>query len=245
MGNEPLHKRAHFRRIREVFIELAKYEQFNPRDYNMYKVRAYETVGENMKGKNVSYNVKDGSSFWVLDNRYDVFEVPHINNKEGWPYGEFLFLAYNRSFQYYVFGYMKIDLDRSTTSRNRYVTESVYYRNHGKYTIVFESHDNNIVKIQYGRDFDPGVPSSDHTFDFDKFNNRKRAYGYDSYKIIGAVDPSFRGTSDPNKIANARGKVPVYKKNGASKPAAKKISGSKETSELSGQKKKNYSKRYH
>jgi hypothetical protein len=211
MGEEALHKRAHFRRIREVMIEIAKYEKFDTRDFNFFKIRAYSTVGQNLKGKNVAYNIKDSASCWVYDNKYDFFEVPSNSNQEGWPYGEFLFLAYNKSFQYYLFGIMTVELDRGRTISTRYVTERVHFKNHGKFFITFEQYDNNIHKSEYGSDFDPGVPSDEHTFDFDSFNSRKIAYNLNSYKIIGKIDPSFKGTSDPNKIAG-KNKVAIYNK---------------------------------
>jgi hypothetical protein len=208
----PLHKRTHFRKIREVIIEIAKYEGFNSRDYDLFNMAVYETVGENLKGKNVSYNIDGGYSCWVKDNKYDIFEVPSVRNKKGSPYGEFLFLAYNRSFQYYLFGWMKVTLDVSDTIRSRRVVEDVYFKNYGKYLIVFETHENNIHKEEYGSKFDPGVQSDEHNFSFDSYNTRKKAYRTDSYKIIKSVDPSFRGTSNPNKVVG-KSKVPVFNKN--------------------------------
>jgi hypothetical protein len=210
--SEPLHKRTHFRKIREVIIELAKYEGFNPREYDLYKMAVYETVGENLKGKNVSYNIKNGYSCWVKDNKYDIFEVPSIYNEQGSPYGNFLFLAYNRSFNYYLFGYMEVSLNKSETIRTRYVSESVFFKNHGKYDIIFETHDNHINKVEYGSNFDPGVESSEHNFDFDSYNTRKKAYRTDRYKIIKKIDPNFRGTSDPNKVVGKKA-VSIYNKN--------------------------------
>jgi hypothetical protein len=221
----PLHKRVHFRRIREIITEIAKYENYNPEDYDMFKMTVYETVGQNLKGKNVSYNIQGGNSCWVLDNKYDIFEVPSNWNKKGSPYGEFLFLAYNKSFQYYLFGYMKVELDKQASISRRYIVEDVYFKSHGKFDIIFEKYDNHITKVEYGSKFDPGVSSNEHTFDFDSFNTRKMAYHTDKYKILSSIDPSFRGTGDRYKVTGKQA-VKVYKKN---KPNNKNFSGNKRT----------------
>jgi hypothetical protein len=241
---EPLHKRTHFRKIREVIIELAKYEGFNPNNYDLFKMTVYETIGENLKGKNVTYNIEGDASCWVKDNKYDMFEVPSLWNEKGSPYGEFLFLAYNRSFQYYLFGQMKTELNEYETKRSKYLSESVHFKNHGKFDIVFEKFDNHITKVEYGSKFDPGVQSSDHNFDFDSYNTRKMAYKTDRYKILKKIDPSFRGTSDPSKISG-KDKVKVFNKN--RKPGHKP--GGQHNSNHNhkrGQGNKNFSKkRYH
>jgi len=221
MSDIPLHKRTHFRKIREVMNEIARYEGFNIHDYDFFNMTVYETVGENLKGKNVSYNINGGGSCWVKDNHYDIFEVPSKSNKPKWPYGEFIFLAYNRSFKYYLFGKISINLNKSETIRTRYVSESIHVKNHGKFDIIFEKYDNHITKVEYGSEFDPGVQSSEHNFDFDSYNTRKKAYRTDRYKIIKAIDPSFKGTSDPNKISG-KDKVKVFNKNRSTNNAPKK-----------------------
>ncbi|MGI6758316.1 MAG: hypothetical protein ACOX40_00755 [Bacilli bacterium] len=90
----PLHKRAHFRRTREVIKQLAKYENINIADYDLFSMRVFETIGQTYKGRNVRYNTVNGDSCWVADNRYDVFEVPSKRNKKGSPYGEFLYFTH-------------------------------------------------------------------------------------------------------------------------------------------------------
>jgi len=206
----PLHKRTHFRRIREIITELSNYEGFNINSYDLFHIKAYETVGQNLKGKNVKYNIDNGYSCWVGDNRYEVFEVPAKSNRENSPYGEFIYLAYNKSFQYYLFGKMQVELDVSTSKSNRFVNEDVYFRNYGKYSIVFgtRANDNSINKDEYGSKFDPGSHSSEHNFDFDTYNSRKIAYKTNKYKILESI--GVRGL-DSGKIVGSD-VVKVYNK---------------------------------
>jgi hypothetical protein len=242
MSDLPLHKRTHFRKMREVMIEIGKYEGFNTYDYDFFSMTVYETVGEGLKGKNVSYNIKGGFSCWVKDNRYDIFEVPSKSNQKGSPYGDFLFLAYNKSFDYYLFGYMSVTLNRSETIRTRYLSEAVHFKNHGKFNITFETYDNNVHKVEYGSLFDPGVQSDEHNFDFDSYNSRRKAYKTDRYKILRSIDPSFKGTGNPNKVVDTK-KVPIYKdrKNGSSS-RPKSASNKPYKANTGKPKKSNYSK---
>jgi hypothetical protein len=218
MGKDiPLHKRVHYRRIKEIFREIGNYEGFNLNNYNLDKMTVYETVGENLKGKNVSYNIVDNNSCWVKDNRYEIYEAPSAYNNQNSPFGEFLFLAYNKSFDYYLFGLMTVELDEYASKRDRFVVESVYYKNHGKYTIVFQYGDNNITKLEYGSKFDPGVSSSEHNFTFDSYNSRKKAYRTDSYKILQSIGVSGLNS---NKITGSS-EVKIYNKNKSNRPSNK------------------------
>jgi hypothetical protein len=219
----PLHERAHWRRIREVIAEIATYERFNINDYDLLRITAYDTEGENQKGKNVSYNVEHNLSCWVLDNRYDMFEVPHKSNKPGSPYGKFLFFAYNTSFKYYQFGELVITLDASESRRTKFVTEKVIYSPYGKYDIVFQGSKNNITKQEFGYNYAPGLPSSEHNFSFDSYNARKTAYKTDSYKILktlGVVTTGLTKVIDKGrvKIYGKNKKKPVKKTSAPSKP---------------------------
>jgi hypothetical protein len=210
MGKDvPLHKRVHFRRIKEIFREIGDYEGFNLSSYNLDNMKVFETVGENLKGKNVSYNIDGNSSCWVKDNRYEIYEAPSIYNQQNSPHGEFLFLAYNKSFDYYLFGYMEVKLDEYASRRDKFLVEKVYYKNHGKFTIVFQRGENNITKLEYGSKFDPGVSSSEHNFTFDSYNSRKMAYRTNTYKILQSIGVSGL---DSHKITGDSA-VKIYNKN--------------------------------
>jgi hypothetical protein len=216
-----LHQRAHFRRIREAITEIAEYEGIDIGRYDLFNMSVYETDGENMKGKNVGYNISNGFSCWVRDNRYEVFEVPSKNNFPGSPYGEFVFFAYNSSFDYYLFGKLSISLDKEETIKTRYISEDVFFKLYGKYDITFDQRSNHIHKVQNGNSFDAGVRSSAHTFDFDSYNNRKRAYKADKYKILSAL--GVKGAQSGKLVGSNPVKVYRRKKIGNSKNAVAKL----------------------
>jgi hypothetical protein len=203
----PLHKRAHFRRTREVITQIAKHENVNINDYDLLTIKAYSTVGENLKGKNVTYNTANGDSIWVLDNRYDIFEVPSINNFKGSPYGEFLYFAFNDSFDYYLFGRMTVTLQKEETMRTRFITEKIYFDPKGKFDIIFEGNKNNVTKVEYGYNFTPGAHSSEHNFTFDSYNVRKKSYGLSRYDILNLLGIK---TTKVNKLVGSN-KTPIYK----------------------------------
>lgn len=204
----PLHKRTHFRRIKEVLRELADYEGFNIRDYDIEKITAYESMGINMRGKNVSYNIKDGASCFVGDNHYDIFEISSLSNRKGSPYGEFLYLIYNKDFDYHLFGQVKVTLNAERSRSEMNLVEKVYYKNYGKYSIVFGNRENNIVKVEYGSQFDPGRPSSEEVVNFDSYNSRKKAYRTDRHKLLSSI--GVRGLNS-GKIKSDKA-VEIYKK---------------------------------
>ena len=205
----PLHKRTHFRRIREVIKELGEYEGYDMNYYDLMNIRAYDTIGESLKGRNVSHNIKNNRSCWVADNQYDIFEVPNKRNKEGSPYGNFLYLAFNKSFQYFIFGEVNVSLDIEKSKHEKRIIENVQFKNSGKYDITFEqgSSENHIHKAETGKTFDPGEASNTFNYDFDKYNSRKIAYKTDKYKILSSIGIK---TLDPGKIVGDN-QVIIYK----------------------------------
>jgi hypothetical protein len=204
----PLYKRAHFRRIKEVLDEIADHEGYNINNYNIDKIAAYDTMGVNLRGRNVSYNVRDGYSCWVGDNKYEIYEVPSKRNKIGSPYGDFLYLAYNKSFDYYLFGKLEVSLNASASRASKQINETVHYKNHGKYDIIFQQGENHIKKIEYGSDFDPGRQSSEESANFDSYNSRKQAYRTSKHKILADLGVS---NINANKISG-NDAVKIYNK---------------------------------
>jgi hypothetical protein len=183
----PLHERTHFRRMREVFTEIAQYEHIEIEAYDLYNMCVYESVGDNQKGSNVSYDTEGNQSIWVFGNEYEIYEVPAKRNIKGWPYGDFLYIAYNTSFQYYMFGKMKVSLDKTRSVKTGTIVEDVHYEPYGKLTITFTKDKNLIHKEEFGYEFTPGVISSDHSFNFDKFNGRKLAYRWPTHKLLKEI----------------------------------------------------------
>jgi hypothetical protein len=216
----PLYKRAHFRRIKEVLTELADYEGYNINNYNLDKITAYDTMGVDLRGRNVRYNIQGGYSCWVGDNKYEMYEVPSKRNKIGSPYGDFLYLAFNKSFDYYLFGKLEISLDSSASRTSKQLKETVYYKNHGKYSIIFQQGENHIHKVEKGSEFDPGLASSDTTADFDSYNSRKKAYRTSKHQILADLGVN---NLNSNKISG-KDPVKIYNKPKpkSSKPEIKK-----------------------
>ena len=183
----PLHERTHFRRMREVFTEISQYEHIEIDAYDLYNMCVYESVGDNQKGNNVSYDTEGNQSIWVFENRYEIYEVPAKRNVKGWPYGDFLYIAYNTSYDYYMFGKMKVSLDKQRSLQTGNLVEDVHYEPYGKLSIVFTNSKNMITKDEFGYNFTPGVISSDHSFVFDQYNGRKLAYRWPKHKILKEI----------------------------------------------------------
>lgn len=142
MGNRnnynetPLHKTVHWRRLKEIISEICAYEKIDTSNYNMNKITCYRTFGDEMKGPNVKYNIRGGTSCWVSDNKYEIFEIPKLSNK-GYAFtGNFIFIAHNVSFDYWLFGTMSVKLDMQDLKVNHRVNESVYFNLYGKYLIA-------------------------------------------------------------------------------------------------------------
>jgi hypothetical protein len=182
-GNN-LYSKIHFRKMREVVSEIADYEGIDISEYDLFKMKVYETSGENLKGKNVSYEVMDNSSCWVKDNRYVMVEIPSKTNRGNSVYGDFLFLAYNNSYNYHLFGKMSVSNDQYQTKRTKHLIEKVSIKPYGRYDVVLGKETNSIMKVQSGYTFDPGVSSKEHMFGFDSYNVRKKAYGKSKEAIL-------------------------------------------------------------
>jgi hypothetical protein len=205
-----LHQKIHYRRTREIIVALAEKEGIDIERFDLLDMASYETIGETLKGKNVTYDTHDGSSCWVENNRYEIIEVPSKLNQKGSPYGEFIYFAYNVSFDYHLFGRMGISLNREMTTRTKLIQEIVHFEPHGKFDIVFGSNfeDNAIRKVEYGTKFTPGAHSSEHTYNFDSYNKRKSAYKLDRQTILSVTGVKLVNN---NSVVD-NGPVDIYKK---------------------------------
>lgn len=205
-----LHDKIHYRRTREILVALAEHEGIDIMRFDLMAMNSYETIGATLKGKNVTYDTHDGSSCWVENNRYEVVEVPAKSNQRGSPYGEFIYFAYNVSFDYHLFGRMGVSLDKRGTTDSRLIQERAHFEPHGKFDITFgaRAEDNAIRKVEHGYDFTPGAHSSEHTFNFDSYNSRKAAYGFNRAGILGRTDVKLMSN---NSVVDTR-PVEVYRK---------------------------------
>lgn len=207
-NNIPLHKRVHWRRIKQILKEISEYEKINLADYDLEHITCYETVGNNLKGKTVSSSATYKESIWVSNNHYEIFEVPSKSNHEKFNFcGNFIFLAYNTSKKYWLFGTLTDHIDYIKTKETLEVVENVKYNPFGQYSIV-SGDDVMITKTVQGKQVNYG-----HTFNsnrqFDSFGNRK----YNFSKLSNAdVLGKILGNFNKQDSAISKGKVKIYKK---------------------------------
>ena len=223
----PLYKTAHFRRLREIIIEIGKYENIDISGYDLMKIKAYYVYGESLKGHNVSYNTDNNKSCWVSNNHYEFYEIPMKSNEPNSLYGNFMFFAYNKDFDYHLFGEMTVTLNKQSSIKVKQIIETVKFNNYGRYKITF-SDSANILKTDIGSRFTPGTFSSDHTFGFDSFSERKKAYTTDTHKILSSLDKDFAKHTNQNKV-NGTKPVKIYKKpnnNSNNRPNKNIVNGS-------------------
>jgi hypothetical protein len=158
--------------------------------------------GQDMKGQNVSYNVKDNCSCWVNNNEYEIFEVPMKQNIKQ-PYGEYLILAYNKNFKYYIFGKMTI---RAAFYSNR-LNEKVSFKIFGQYSVAYQNKDLSIYKNLKGSDCDMGGNIKPNTY-FDPMCVRLAAYGTSKNKETSRL----LGKPYVEKVISGNERVKIYKK---------------------------------
>lgn len=85
--------------------DIGNYEAVSMENYDLDNITCYECTGETFKGYNVICSAGVGRSAWVNDNMYDVFEAPAIYNLGDYKFtGDFLYLAHNVDFDYWLFG---------------------------------------------------------------------------------------------------------------------------------------------
>lgn len=140
----PLHKTVHWRKFKEILKNLCNYEQINLNSYCTDNIICYTTTGDTFQGRNVNYKNKNNYSCFVSNNTYDIFEIASKGNSQK-NFGEYLFVAHNKNFNYWLFGKISDKLNvRKTKEQNR-VIENVIIDCFGYYEIVFKSF--NEIKI--------------------------------------------------------------------------------------------------
>jgi len=102
--------------------------------YDAFHIKCYNTVGQEMLGKNVINHTKTHRSIFVSDNRYEIFEIPEITNI-GIEYGRYLMLIHNTSFDYWVLTDFEITGNTRHTERGNYFEEFAEFAPYGIYDI--------------------------------------------------------------------------------------------------------------
>lgn len=136
-GSAPLHKTVHWRRLRDLIQMLCDYEHINSSNYDLQNINCRRTVGNLLHGHNVSYDMCDsGRSYFVTDNNYEVFEAPSKTNKKNSVYGSFLVLIHNTDFGYWMFGTMKVSLNKEKSLSSKILSEKYFYNIFGHYNVT-------------------------------------------------------------------------------------------------------------
>ena len=88
-----IHNNVRYRRLKTIIKEVARVYSINLAEYNTEDITAYETTGKNLSG--TFENVSEPYTPFVHNNKYEVYEIPHIgNNKTSKEFGKFLMIAY-------------------------------------------------------------------------------------------------------------------------------------------------------
>lgn len=161
-----------------------------------------------------------GNSCWANDNKYEIYEIPKKTNKSAYRFtGDFIVLAKNTSFDYWVLATLKLTLDSN-------FNEKAFYRPYGQYTVATSGKDFVVRKNIMGRNVIFGGTSMISEI-YDAYNTRKKVYGFNSEKMLSFKN-NFRHT--PGNVSGGD-KVKIYKK--------KKVKKSENTFYTSRNKKKN------
>lgn len=192
---------VHWRRFKELATSFYTLERVDKSEYNFNNICCYTCIGDELQGDNVNYSVSDGYSCFVYDNRYDFFEIPKYSNQK--PYaGEYMFIAHNTDFDYWVFGEMKYTIRDNFESTVR-LNDRATFVPYGKYNVIVDGRRHSITKTEYGKNVNYGG-NQKRNQRFDKLGNRLRAYGTSIQKLL-------------NKRHNTKGikggdAVKIYKK---------------------------------
>lgn len=149
-----------------------------------------------------------GYSCWVPNNSYDIFEIPKVTNSRNY-YGEYFYIAHNKSYDYWTIGKMKVSSYRD----NAYRYDCVNYDPFGVYDVSTNGYKNAIRKTIVGKSVDLGGTSGRTTHSFDPIGTRKRAYGVKAGNLI-AKEMRVGKTA---KNIKGEERVPIYKKKNTKK----------------------------
>lgn len=191
-NNDPLYKTVHWRYFSNTAKYLCKYEGGSVTDYDFKNICCYTCLGCELQGSNVSYATNNNYSCWVDDNHYDYFEVPAVKNTKNYE-GEYLFLAHNTDFDYWLFGDMEYTINQKSTKKAGYVVDNIVYNPCGKYDITITDKATNPIKTEKGRNCTFGGKSTKGKFD--QMGTRKKAYHTSSGEIVAKSEGKTHNSS--------------------------------------------------
>ena len=203
----PLHKRTHWRNLRDAITDIAVYEKVNPAFYDFTNGVCYTCSGDELKGSNVTFTTSDTRSIWVGDNDYEMYEFPKKSNSSHGDssfLGDFVFLSHDTDYDYWVFGTMRASQSNYDFSHSlNYTANTTQYTVNplGTYTILYGKGENIIKKECNGYDSMYGELAGRYKI-FDSFGARKKAY----------TGKAKSGNTGKKPIAESSNEVKVYKK---------------------------------
>lgn len=202
-----LHQTTHWRKLRNIIRELAKFEGVETaiKNYNTEKITCYSAHGEQLQGENSEFFTKEGRSCWVSDNSYDVYEIPKVGRERNIE-GEYYILVHNTDFDYWIFGKMTYTINRNETKRQSKLIDRVKFLPYGRYQIISTERGFNITRTTKGKDCEFGFHNPKGWFD--TIGARKRAYGTSGAKLVGNII----GRTQNIKSVKGGDAVKIYKK---------------------------------
>lgn len=177
-NKSPLHRRTHWRNLREIITEIAVYEGINISAYDFDNGVCYECSGDELKGKNVTFATSEDRSCWISDNDYEIYEFPKLGNAQGSSLGRFLYISHDTDYDYWTFGILQAAKSKRQYCADKAINTSSaqYYINPlGTYTVTYGHGDNRVKKIFDGYDSMLGFNAGRYGL-FDQFGTRKCAY---------------------------------------------------------------------
>lgn len=206
-NNYKLKDVTHFRRLREVIIELARRENVNINDYDLTSIKCYREHGHALNGRNVTFaNIPDHRSCFASSIYFNMYEIPHRSNKI--PYeGKYLFLAQSPTYDFFLFGTLKYEI--KGIKKSGLLDDSAHYHCFGEYYITnFNTHNFKITKSRKSSLCDDGDKFLKSSV-FDSAHTRLMS-GYEVlYKdVMGRL----MGTTLYRSSINSNEKVKIYNK---------------------------------
>lgn len=178
-GDPELAKTVHWRRVKNIAYSVLDIAEVDPSVYDLNNICCYNCYGADLQGKNVDY-IPNGkqNSCWVDDNAYTVFEIP-TKDSHNLPEGNFLVLAQNTSFDYWIAAGMFYSINNKESLRYNKLMDTVRFYPWGQFTATPKYGGNNASMVVTCKassselKFDMRSPRFD---DFDHQGCRKKAY---------------------------------------------------------------------
>lgn len=158
-----LHKLVHWSYLKKLIKKVAHMNRINISEYDIHNIRVYEATGLTFQGSNVKTNLKNNGSPFTVDNHFEIYEIPRKNKKVRY-LGDFMFLVYNKGFDYWMSGIVNYGKD----------FEVVNFQFMKGFEFITKGKD---FKISHQWNIESELmPPTKTSFKFDRFNIRKRAY---------------------------------------------------------------------